>query len=437
MDERRLYLGSDEVTRRAFLGRTARTLLGLGTIPFLEGRLSALEKIASPTDAARVASARRVIYLYMSGGMSHLDTFDLKPGQEVQGPTEAISTRVDGLRMSQHFPNLARHADKLAVINSMFSNQGAHAQGRYLLHTSYELRGTIQHPSLGAWLSRLGGRINPTLPGHVAIGGATGTATAGFLESAHAPLPIGDPTQGLAHSELAKGVDEETFARRLDRLERMNRAFREKHDRRDVRSYDEAYREAVRLMRSADLAAFDISQEPEALRDAYGRDPFGQGCLLARRLVEHDVRFVEVVLGGWDTHNENFENLEDRCPILDRSLSALLADLEARGLLEETLVVVGTEFGRTPEIRAERNGRDHHPKAFTCLLAGGGVRGGQVYGKTDERGENVVENRVTVQDFNATIADALGLPLEETIYSPSGRPFTIADKGRPVRELFT
>jgi uncharacterized protein (DUF1501 family) len=196
------------------------------------------------------------------------------------------------------------------------------------------------------------------------------------------------------------------------------------------------YDEALRLMSSRDLAAFDISQEPEALREAYGQTQLGQGALLARRLVEHGVRFVEVVDGGWDTHNDNFDELEDLVPNLDRALATLLADLDSRGLLEETLVVVTTEFGRTPTIVTDRMGRNHYPKAYSSLLAGGGVRGGRSWGRTDETGSNVIENPVTVPDFNATIAHALGLPLEQQIFSPSGRPFTVADKGVPVTELF-
>ena len=195
------------------------------------------------------------------------------------------------------------------------------------------------------------------------------------------------------------------------------------------------YDEAVLLMRSDELEVFDLDREPDVLRDAYGRDRFGQGCLLARRLVEHNVRFVEVVLGGWDTHNENFEEMEEKCPELDRALATLLADLEARGMLEETLVVLATEFGRTPDINS-RVGRDHHPQAFTCLLAGGGIRGGQVHGKTDREGREILEGKVTVPDFNATLAHALGLPLEHELTSPEGRPFTVAHKGVPVTSLF-
>ena len=209
-----LFHQSDEVTRRAFVSGAARTLLGLGTLP-LVGRLGFAADSPVPL---RPATARNVIYLYMAGGMSHLDTFDVKPGAETQGPTESLDTNVDGIQISQHFPNVARQMDKVAVVNSMFSNQGAHTQGRYLLHTSYEQRGTIQHPSMGAWLNRMAGKSNPTLPGHVAVGSVTDTVSAGFFESRFAPLPIGDPEAGLQNSRRAKDVSRQTFDKRMARV---------------------------------------------------------------------------------------------------------------------------------------------------------------------------------------------------------------------------
>jgi len=425
--------GFDPVTRRHFLSGLAKGMLGLGSVPLLGEIAAAGEARKIPLQAAR---ARNVIYLYMAGGMSHLDTFDLKPGAPTQGPTEALRTNADGVRVSQHFPNLARHMDKVAVVNSMNSNQGAHEQGRYYMHTGYQLRGTIKHPSLGAWLERMRGRIHQTLPGHVVIGGGASMASAGFFDAALTPLPIGDPEAGLTNSRRVTHVSEEQFQHRIHRLQEMNKAFREKYQARQVEDYAKIYEEAVKLMDSEDLAAFDVNQEPDDVRDAYGRDQFGQGCLLARRLVERGVRFVEVVRGGWDTHSENFDQMGDLCPPVDRALSALLADLQARGLLDETLVVLTTEFGRTPDINDRAQGRDHYPAAFSALLAGGGVRGGQLYGKTDPEGRRVVENRVGVEDFNATIAYALGLPLEFELYSPSGRPFKVGHDGTPVKALF-
>ena len=202
-----------------------------------------------------------------------------------------------------------------------------------------------------------------------------------------------------------------------------------------MRAYTDMYADAIKLMHSKDLVAFDLSGEPEALKERYGKNSFGQGCLLARRLLEHGVSFVEVSMGGWDTHNSNFVNVPERAGILDAAFSTLLDDLDRRGLLDDTLVVLATEFGRTPDINTNE-GRDHHPQAFTCVLAGGGVKGGTVHGRTDERGAKILEKPVKVQDFNATIAYALGLPLDQVLYSPSMRPFTVADKGQPVVDLF-
>jgi uncharacterized protein (DUF1501 family) len=195
------------------------------------------------------------------------------------------------------------------------------------------------------------------------------------------------------------------------------------------------YDDAVKMMKSAELTAFDLEKEPEALRNKYGRDNFGQGCLLARRLVEHGVRHVEVSFGSWDTHNANFTRVPELCDELDVALSTLLQDLSSRGLLDDTLVVLATEFGRTPEIN-QNDGRDHHPKAFTCLMAGGGVKGGYVYGASDERGFSVADKPVNVPDLNASVAYALGIPLDAVLYSPSKRPFTVVDKGKPVLDLF-
>lgn len=445
MSIRDLFHSSDDCCRRAFVTGAARGLLAVGGLPLLQGLSRAQgqgkRSALAPAPAEgkfplRPATAKNVIYLYMSGGMSHVDTFDTKPGAENQGPIESIRTAADGVRISQHFPELAKHMNKVAIINSLHSTQGAHAQGRYFMHTSYPMRGTIKHPSIGAWLHRMAGKTNPTLPSHVGVGIGANTASAGFFESKYAPLPIGNPEAGLEDSHMHENVDAATFRRRLARLEEMNRAFRSKFDHRKVRGYDDMYQEALRLMQSDDLAAFDIRKEPESLKDAYGRNQFGQGCLLARRLIEHNVRFVEVISGGWDTHNNNFEKMEEGCPQIDRSIATLLADLDARGLLEETLVVFATEFGRTPDIVNNGNGRNHYPKAFSGWLAGGGIAGGQKYGKTDERGANVIENPVSVPDFNATIAFALGLPLDFIVHSPSGRPFQVAHKGKPVRALF-
>ena len=428
-----LFSSADPLTRRGFLSLTARRLLGVAALPVL---VRAPEAGGDEPVPLGPATARNVIYLFMRGGMSHLDTFDPKPGAKTQGPVQAIATSADGVQLSEYLPLLARQMHRAAVVCSLHSTQGAHEQAEYLLRTGYTLRGTVRHPSLGAWVNRLAGNVNPTLPGHVLIGGSGDMATAGFFPPQYLPLPIGDPESGLKNSARPKGVSEEAFQRRLARLRAMNEAFEQAHGHRQVRAYAGMYDEAVKLMRSPDLVAFDMTQEPEWVRQAYGDANFGQGCLLARRLVEHGVRYVEVVIGGWDTHNQNFETMSERCPVVDRAVAALLADLDARGLLSETLVVIATEFGRTPDIRRDTSGRDHYPKAFAALLAGGGIKGGVRYGKTDAEGREIVERPLSIPDFNATIAHALGLPLEHVVTSPEGRPFTVADKGRPALELF-
>ncbi|HLQ38026.1 MAG TPA: DUF1501 domain-containing protein [Planctomycetota bacterium] len=438
-----LIAGTDATTRRAFASNCAFTCLGVGLSPLLlrlgaaagvQGQQGQGKTVEEPIKLGP-ASARNVIYLFLRGGMSQLDTFDPKPGQKTQGPVEALRTNADDVLVSQHFPNLANHMDKVCVVNSMTSTQGAHPQAQYLTRTSFELRGTIQHPSIGAWVNRLAGKLNANLPGHVMLNGGSNIPSAGFFPPQYLALPLDDPKAGLQHSALPADVGEAEFQRRLQRLQQLDQAFEQRYRQREVKAYSEMYADAVRLMRSSDLAAFDIGLEPGLLRSAYGESNFGQGCLLARRLVEHGVRFVEVMSDGWDTHADNFDRMAENCPDIDRGLSALLADLEARGLLEQTLVVLTTEFGRTPDIDGD-NGRNHYPKAYSSLLAGGGIRGGSSWGKTSSDGREVIENPVRIQDFNATIAHALGLPLDHVVTSPSGRPFKVADKGQPLLDLF-
>jgi hypothetical protein len=426
--------GLDDLSRRGFLSQAARSLLGVGAVPALGGLLHAQDVGTVPLRPG--AKAKNVIYLNMDGGMSQLDTFDLKPGAKTQGPVEGTKTNADGVVVNKLLGKLARRMRHVCVLNSMTSTQGAHEQAQYYIHTSYMLRGTIKHPTIGAWMSLMMGARNPALPPHVSVLDVHKRVSAGFMESKHGPLPIGDPAGGLQNGARPPGLSDGAYAERLKRARELDAAFAEKFDQRQVRAYADTYDQAARLMASKDLEAFDLRKEPPAVREAYGMDPFGQGALLARRLIEHRVRCVEVMFGGWDTHYGNFETLGRKLPILDAALSALLGDLESRGLLDETLVVVATEFGRTPDIRVEHEGRDHYPKAFTCLLAGGGVRGGRAYGKTDKEGKEVVEKPVQVPDFNATIAHALGLPLGLTVHSPGGRPFKVADRGKPIEDLF-
>lgn len=425
---------ADEPTRRQFMLNAARAYLGVHLFPMLGPSIAS----AAAEGAAKGSKAKHVIYLYMSGGMSHLDTFDPKPKKkDVMGSTETITGKA-GVEISGFLPKTAEVTDKMCIINSLNSTQGAHEQGTYVMHTSYTQRGTVKHPALGSWVVKLGGRLHPELPGFVAINSSPDVIGGGFFGAKFSAAPIGRPDQGLQDSTRSNEVSEEDFTRRLSLADRLNKQFHSRYPNADVKAYEELYREAIALMNSKDLNAFDLSEEDSATRELYGQGNFAQGCLLARRLVENDVRFVEVQLGGWDTHFDNFTAVEGRCKEFDQAYAALLTDLEKRGKLKDTLVVVATEFGRTPRIdEMHQNGRDHHPGAFSCVLAGGGVTGGMKYGETDSSGDKVKENEVSVQDFNATIAHALGLPYDLVLMSPSKRPFKIADKGTPVTSIFS
>lgn len=428
---RQMLRGLDPFSRRQFVSYAAKTCLGVGLLTPLAARHAAAQ-----ASAANRRPAKNVIYMFMNGGISHLDTFDPKTDSEVAGPVRPISTNVPGIQLSEYMPELAQQMDKVAIIRSLTSNQGAHERGQYFVRTSYTPLATEQHPALGAWTVKLGGRINRTLPNNVLIGGGGGHPGAGFLGSEFTPVRVGNPAAGLEDSRLPAGVDREQFQRRLGLMQRFDQTFTRNYAHRDVKAYSEFYEEAVRLMRSEDLRAFDISQESREMREAYGSNRFGQATLLARRLVQHGVRYVEIEHGGWDTHANNFEVMPDRTAVVDRALATLLQDLASSGLLEETLVVLTTEFGRTPVINRDA-GRDHHPRAFSSLLAGGGVGGGQVYGKSDKQANGVEENPVEVPDFNATIGYALGLEIDQRVHSRSGRPFTLANRGQPVTELFS
>lgn len=425
-------LHSGEISRRDFAAKTASSLLGVGLL----GHSLTSKSFAAFEGSSKLkqaATAKNVIYLYMSGGQTHLDTWDVKEGVETAGPTRPVKTSADGVRISEYLPLTARQMHHGTIINSLSSTQGAHEQGNYMMHTSYELRGTIRHPAMGAWLNVFQGGGNSTLPNFVFVGNDSRHPGAGFFPAAQAPLFVSNPENGLKN--IRNSAPEDKFKARMKLVGDLDKDFRATFPHRNVKAYADMYDDAIAMMKSEDLKAFDLASEAPDLRAAYGREAFGQGCLLARRLVERGVRFVEVSLGGWDTHNANFVSVPDRCETLDKGLSALLNDLHLRGMLQDTLVVVTTEFGRTPDIN-QNAGRDHYPKAFSAVMFGGGVKGGFVHGKTDKEGREVIEDKMKIQDFNASIAYALGLPLDQVIYSPSKRPFTIADHGQPVPGLF-
>ena len=417
----------DELSRREFAKQIAKSYLGVSSLIY------GSDLIARTT---RVPTARHVIFLNMRGGMTHIDTFDPKPdNKDVMGETTAINTSADGIQLGHWLPKTAEQMHLASLVRSINSNQGAHEQANYLLHTSYQKRGTIIHPSMGSWISKLCGKLNKTLPDNVKINGGSGIIGAGYFESKYGPLPLGNPNAGIQNVKKSGYVENTMYNKRLEASKSLNNSFSLEFPQKQVRAYSDLYDNAIGLMKSKDLEAFDLSKEPDSLRDKYGRDNFGQGCLLARRLIENKVRFVEVSYGGWDMHNDVFGNMETRGAVLDSGLSSLLEDLNMRGMLADTMVVVASEFGRTPEVKAGRVGRDHHPSAFSVLFAGGGVKEGFVYGKSDERAHYVEENGVDVPSVNATIAYAMGLSIEKITYSPSGRPFKVSNGEPPILDL--
>ena len=419
----------DELSRREFAKQIAKSYLGVSSLIY------GSDLIARTT---RVPTARHVIFLNMRGGMTHIDTFDPKPdNKDVMGETTAINTSADGIQLGHWLPKTAEQMHLASLVRSINSNQGAHEQANYLLHTSYQKRGTIIHPSMGSWISKLCGKLNKTLPDNVKINGGSGIIGAGYFESKYGPLPLGNPNAGIQNVKKSGYVENTMYNKRLEASKSLNNSFSLEFPQKQVRAYSDLYDNAIGLMKSKDLEAFDLSKEPDSLRDKYGRDNFGQGCLLARRLIENKVRFVEVSYGGWDMHNDVFGNMETRGAVLDSGLSSLLEDLNMRGMLADTMVVVASEFGRTPEVKAGRVGRDHHPSAFSVLFAGGGVKEGFVYGKSDERAHYVEENGVDVPSVNATIAYAMGLSIEKITYSPSGRPFKVSNGEPPILDLFS
>ena len=418
----------DPLTRRTFIEKTAKTALGVSLLSGVFGHQKLAKANVGP------GKAKHVIYLFMDGGISHLDTFDPKTDSEVKGPTTPISTSADGVQIAHYLPEMAKQMHHCTIIRSMNSHTGVHESGQYIMRTAYNQRGTITHPSLGPWAERLLGKGPGRLPDSVNIGAGGAHPGAGFLPPAMSPIPINDPSRGLPYQTPT--TSESQFDQRLKLMNEFDTEFRQRFPHDDVKAYTEFYDETLNLLRGEDMDAFDLTKEPEATRTRYGNDRFARGCLLARRLVQHGVRFIEVSFGGWDMHNQIDAGMSNRAPALDHAMATLIADLDEQGLLDQTLVVLGSEFGRTPRVN-QNAGRDHHPRAFSTLFAGGGVKKGHVIGATDEKAHAVTDRRVSVQDFIATVGYGLGLDTEQVVYSPSGRPFTVGDKGQPVTEVFT
>jgi hypothetical protein len=408
------------VSRRGFLRSLAAGAAGL----------TLFDRLTLHADELR-RQGRACILLWMAGGPSQFETFDPKPGAETQGPTRAIPTCVSSIRIAEHWPRTARVMRDLAVIRSMTSREGNHGRATYLLHTSYPPSGGVVHPGFGSLVAREIGLTDFDLPGFVAIQGQS--IGPSFLGVRYAPFIVNDPNR--RPDNLAAPVASNRLNRRLGLLTQLERPFAEGGAGEQVRDHQTLYRQTAQMVLSPHVHAFDLDAEPVRVREAYGRTPFGQGCLMARRLVEAGVTFVEVQSSGWDTHGNELPTLRRLIPPVDQGTAALLADLRMRGLLERTLVIWMGEFGRTPRVNLTA-GRDHFPQAFNLALGGCGVRGGQVIGATDRLGTEVAERPVSVQDLFCTFYRGLGINFRRENQSNVGRPLALVEGGNVVQEVF-
>jgi uncharacterized protein DUF1501 len=420
--------------RRDFIQVGALGYLGLGLSDYF--RISSVQAAIEKDDIS-------CILLWQSGGASQLDTFDMKPDApaEIRGPFKPIATNVSGIQVCEHLPQTAKQADKYAVIRSLTSREMDHERAINYLLTGYAPLQTIEFPSLGSVVSKeLGPRAD--MPPYVVVPNTFPSYGGGFLGGAYNPFIAGDPNvkgYQVRDLKLPLDVDWNRVDRRRWLLRMVDRHFERIDAGHEAATIDDYYARAYDLMNSPRAKkAFDIEEEPESIRNRYGRTPVGQGCLLARRLVESGVRFVTVAKGwlNWDTHGNNFNTLEKALlPEFDPAYATLLEDLHQRGLLDRTLVVLMGEFGRTPKINGDA-GRDHWSKVFTVCLAGAGVRGGQVIGASDATASEVRDKPIQVEDLLATLYDRLGIDTTKEYHTPIGRPVKIVNGGKVISELY-
>jgi hypothetical protein len=436
-------------SRRQWIGTLAASLAGAsasGWFPlFAQDQLATAQK-----------KSRHVILLWMSGGPTQTDTWDMKPGHANGGEFKEIQTAATGLRFSEHLPKLAALSNHLAVLRGLTTQEGDHGRGTYLMRTGYVPSGPVRYPCIGSSLAnQLGGRPDG-LPGCVSIGSFRtfnqDAFSSGFLGPRMQPLMVGASDMPGVTASGADGypqlrvqgmtrpdhITDQRMEKRLGMWKNLQSSFLATHRTGAPTDHNSIYQNAVRLMNSEDAKAFDLSKEPTELRDAYGRTAFGQGCLLARRLIEHGVSFVEVTLGGgagWDTHTDNFNAVRALSTDLDNGWGTLMKDLSDRGLLESTTILWMGEFGRTPQINGN-GGRDHFPAAWSAVLAGGGIAGGQAYGRTSESGMSVEDGQMSAEDLLATLCAAAGVDPKQTQIEENGRPIRITE-GAPVKAVLS
>ena len=410
-----------KMTRRAMIGATGATVLGLS-----------VRDLIAYAGSSHAPTAEHVILFWNGGGMSHVDTWDPKPGRPVQGDLEPINTTVPGIQISEIFPQVAQQMEHAALIRSIAGTQGDHGRATYNLQTSYLPGPNLRHPGFGSVVAHELDQKGD-LPTYVSISGQA--PRAGYLGQKCEAYYVSAPGDKDPYLAFPEGIAEVRGNRRLEVLEKYNKKFASKNDDPRLSATQTSIDDAVRLMRSPALEAFELQKVPSETLERYGDTAFGRGALLARRLVESGVRFVQVNRGGFDTHSNNFPAMQAHGDVMDPALASLIQDLKDRGMLDKTLIMMVSEFGRTPRIN-DNAGRDHWAAVFSCFMAGGGIKGGQVIGSSDEDAMRPQDRPVEVADLHATLCHALGINHEKEVMTPLQRPMKLVDGGSPVMELF-
>ena len=438
-----LWKNCDGVTRRDCLQLGMGGLIGGGLVGALRAQGLAADAVQTPR------AASRCILIWMDGGPTHYETFDPKPDapREIRGDFEPIATKVPGIRFSRHMKKLASIMDRLAVVRSIRHNQGNHGAGNHYMMTGAPPRIPVGcgafvsfHPSLGSVVSAECGAPEG-LPAYFSMPRMSRSGGPNFLGAEHAPFVVSDDPNGTSFRvrdvALPKGLQGTRFAGRQELRKSVDQLLRIQDETSGdpVKALDEFYRQGYQLVTSKEAQkAFDIHQEPDKIRDEYGRNSFGQRALLARRLVEAGVPFVTLYDGGWDHHSDIFNALNKRLPAFESSIATLILDLERRGMLDSTLVIALGEFGRTPKVN-DRGGRDHWSNAMSVMFAGGKTPGGQVVGATDRKGYAAVERVLSPENFVSTVYKKLGINPGKVLYTPEGRPTHLVSDETPIREL--
>lgn len=415
-------LNRGRLSRRSFLRSTSAATAGAGLLSFSQVCGLHAEELKK--------QGRSMILLYMAGAPSQFETFDPKPDHENGGGTKVIPTSIPGIQIADSLPSVAGVLKHCCLVRSLTNKEGNHQRAQYQLHTGYLPSGGLKHPNFGSAVAKELATPGSELPAVVSIGRTEG---AGFLGVDYEPFVVDNP--GDVPRNVKATVPDPRYTRRLELLGDLEKEFASRGAEQVVENQRQLYGKASRLVLSPQVSTFDLKGEPADVTAKYGRGNFGKGCLLARRLVEKGVPFVEVRLDGWDTHFDNFERVPQLCQQIDSPMATLITDLKDRGLLDSTVVLWVGEFGRTPKVNP-RGGRDHYPRVFSALVAGGGIRGGQVIGKSSSDGSSIDDRPVTVPDLFSSICRALHVNPKKENTSPIGRPIKIVDGGEVVSELF-